>query len=88
MKTEDAQLVEMLNRVIEWHQSRVDICKAIIDSTIDFELHTRDGGSRIIAADSAEAQWLKVGVGIALKRFKKFPLSLRATDDEDDSDDE
>lgn len=88
MKTQDAQLVEMLNGVIEWHQNRVENCQTILDSTVDINLKAEDGRDKIIAADSSEAQWLKVGVSIALSQFKAFPLSLRATDDEDDYDDE
>ncbi len=87
MKTQDAQLVEMLNGVIEWHQKGVDECQTIIDSTVDIELDTVTGHYVVIAANSIEAKWLKTGVVVALARFKKFPLSIRTTN-EDNFDDE
>ncbi len=85
MKTQDAQLVEMLNGVIEWHQNRVDNCQTIISNTnADIVL---DGMDRVLAADSVEAKWLRAGVYLALQQFEKFPLSIRTTN-EDDFDDE
>lgn len=85
MKTQDAQLVEILNGVIEWHQNRVESCMTIINNT-DAEIHL-EGVDTVLAADSSEAQWLRIGVSLALQQFKKFPLSIRTTN-EDDFDDE
>ncbi len=85
MKTQDAQLAEMLRGVIEWHQNRVESCMTIINNT-DAEIHL-EGVDTVLAADSSEAQWLRIGVSLALQQFKKFPLSIRTTN-EDDFDDE
>ena len=81
MKTQDAQLVEIPDSVIEWHQNCVDECQAIIGSTIDIELDTVDGHSVTIAANSSEANWLKTGVVVALARFKTFPFPIRANNE-------
>lgn len=85
MNTQDAQLVELVRDLIEWHKVRVEGCQLIIDKT-DADI-VLDGMDRVLAADSVEAKWLRAGVYLALQQFEKFPLSIRTTN-EDDFDDE
>lgn len=86
MNTNDSQVIEIIQQLAEWHKKRVENVRLIID-TVDAEINL--DGLGILAADSEQAKWLRIGAHVALDQFEPFPVTIsQSADDEDCDDDE
>ncbi|HCM2492357.1 TPA: hypothetical protein N3D36_004863 [Salmonella enterica subsp. enterica serovar Lehrte] len=68
------ELMSIIQQLAEWHKNRVEMVRLITqkkDADIEIpELNIT------LAADSREANWLRVGAIMALSQFEKFPVSF------------
>ena len=78
--THNADMIEFVEAVQEWHENRVNQLKLIIDNT-DADIRF---ANQEIEADSDLARGIRTGVKIALSQLGKLPFSTEKTDPEDE----
>ncbi|MBX9498207.1 MULTISPECIES: hypothetical protein [Yersinia] len=86
MEVNNPELKDILVHIVEWHKNRVSNCQTILDHN-DADLRF-DGFEKVLPADSIEAKWLRIGVGIALDQFKTCPIVLSHHNETEEENDE
>lgn len=87
--TQDAEVVEIINLLQQWHSGHVQTLQMIVQAPADTELVLRGANGQQILLVGEERKGFKTGCATALDLFGKFPLTVtknvsRDTDSEEE----